>query len=122
MDNLISKLGGRKLVVTTASVAVGALIVYLKGDVPPNFLTLLEVAIGAFVGGNVANQIGAFIAQRPGAVKTQEPVVQGVPVADAVQAFQVLQASVEAQKVTSEEILKSMQINQKALNLLLEKR
>jgi hypothetical protein len=127
MDNLIKNLGGRKLIITTASVMLGAVLVYLKGDIPPNFLTLLQVAIGAFVGGNVANQIGAFLAKRPEAVPSPQPI--GVPVADAVAAFQTLQAqvdanrlAVEAQKATNEEILKSVQISQKALSMLLERR
>ena len=60
---MIDNIGGRKILaaIVVMALAVGA--VLLKGDVPPNFLQLLQVVFGAFVLGNgiehVAGAVGA---------------------------------------------------------------
>ncbi len=51
---LIDKLGGRKVVATVLALAAGGIAVAFKGDVPANYLALLQTALGAFVGGNIA--------------------------------------------------------------------
>lgn len=50
---MISALGGRKVVVAIVVTLIGVGAVFLKGDVPPNFLSLLQTVFGAFVAGNM---------------------------------------------------------------------
>lgn len=49
----LDDLGGRKLIMAIVVLAIGLAIVFIKGDVPGNFSTLLQVLFGAFVAGNV---------------------------------------------------------------------
>lgn len=58
---MFEKLGGRKFVAATLTVAVGLVVMAVKGDVPPGLLQLLEVTLGVFCGGNaIATVGGAF--------------------------------------------------------------
>ena len=60
---MIDSIGGRKVLAATIVMALAVGAVLLKGDVPPNFLQLLQVVFGAFVLGNgiehVAGAVGA---------------------------------------------------------------
>jgi hypothetical protein len=49
---MIETIGGRKVLVVAGAVLLGVGAVFLKGDVPPGFLTLLQWAVGLFVLGN----------------------------------------------------------------------
>lgn len=49
---MIDQIGGRKVLALTVLMLLGVGTVIWKGDVPANFLTLLEFAFGAFVAGN----------------------------------------------------------------------
>jgi hypothetical protein len=62
--NLFDKIGGRKFVAATLTVAVGLVVMAVKGDVPPGLLHLLEVTLGVFASGNVvASFAGALYAR-----------------------------------------------------------
>lgn len=50
---MIDAIGGRKVLVILATFLVGIGLVVVKGDLPPNFLTLLEFLVGFFMAGNV---------------------------------------------------------------------
>lgn len=49
---MIDQIGGRKLAALILMVLIGVGTTLWKGDVPANFLTLMEFAFGAFVAGN----------------------------------------------------------------------
>ncbi len=44
--------GTRKIISGIVLLAVGLGVVYLKGDIPPNLLSLMQILYGAFVLGN----------------------------------------------------------------------
>lgn len=50
----INKIGGRKMLAVGLALLAGGAAVYFRGDVPVNFLALLQTILGAFVGGNIA--------------------------------------------------------------------
>jgi hypothetical protein len=60
---MIDSIGGRKVLAAAIVMALAVGAVLLKGDVPPNFLQLLQVVFGAFVLGNgiehVAGAVGS---------------------------------------------------------------
>ena len=141
---MFEKLGGRKFLATSLTVVAGMVVMFIKGDIPPNFLNLLEVAIGAFVGGNVlSNVAGAFYKPAPEASAAGESQPEMVP--DSQQAAPTpvpeapapTQASVtneqlyaglaevfqkvEAVETSVTEISKATAVSQKVLNVLLER-
>jgi hypothetical protein len=61
---MIDSIGGRKVVVAALIVAVAVATVLLKGDIPANFLALLQVVVGAFVAGNVGEHVATAVAER----------------------------------------------------------
>ncbi len=50
----MNKFGGRKVVVTVICLIVGGILALIKGDVPTNYLVLLQTIISAFILGNTA--------------------------------------------------------------------
>ena len=54
LTTVIDRLGGRKMVATFLALLAGGITVAFRGDVPANYLALLRTALGAFVGGNIA--------------------------------------------------------------------
>lgn len=81
---MFEMLGGRKMVASTLTLVVGLVIVLTKGDIPPNFLNLLVVTLGTFVGGNVASSaVGALYTRA--AVKVADPASEqdGAPAPEA---------------------------------------
>lgn len=127
---MFEKLGGRKMVAATLTVAVGIGITLLKGDVPSNLLYLLITIFGVFAGTNTLNTAASISLDKKKLETTMEPAVlpsapQGVPVQDAVLAFQEVVTRVEAgnaqQKELLNEIIKSTQLSQNALSMIAEK-
>jgi hypothetical protein len=49
---MIESIGGRKVLVVGVAVLLGVGAVFLRGDVPPGFLSLVQWAVGLFVLGN----------------------------------------------------------------------
>lgn len=49
---MIEAIGGRKVLIVAGAVLLGIGLVVVKGDVPQNFLTLLQYAVGLFMAGN----------------------------------------------------------------------
>ena len=56
MSTIIST-SGRKLIVTALVLIVGLAITLLRGDLPTNLLTLLEVVLGGFISGNAIEHL-----------------------------------------------------------------
>jgi hypothetical protein len=50
---MVDKIGGRKVVVALITLALGIGAVFLRGDIPPGLLTLMQTLFGAFVAGNM---------------------------------------------------------------------
>lgn len=81
----MEKFGGRKLAVSLLVLVVGLAISLYKGDIPPNLLNLLEMVIGAFVGGNVlAKALGVAVQRKteplpppPGAIPAPADLSSG---------------------------------------------
>jgi hypothetical protein len=73
---MIDKIGGRKVValVIVMLLAVGA--VFLKGDVPPNFLQVLQWVFAAFVVGNGVEHLSGAIEAHAGG--TEAPDTSGL--------------------------------------------
>lgn len=67
---MIQKLGGRKVLITIGAVLIGLVTVFVKGDIPPNMLNLLEVVVGVFVAGNVSSKVAGAVSIRRGQVST----------------------------------------------------
>ncbi len=121
---MFEKLGGRKMVAATLTVAVGIAMAIIKDDVPPNLLYLLISVFGLFAGANSLTTMGALSLEKKVVGVASEPAA-GVPVQDAVEAFGQLNAKVEAQAqqqmLALQEIIKSTQITQSALAMIAEK-
>lgn len=66
------KVGGRKLIATVLVLAAGGVLVATNGDVPDNYLVLLQTALGAFVGGNAVSKIVAAVQGRGKPASAQE--------------------------------------------------
>jgi hypothetical protein len=70
---MIDKLGGRKAFFSLVAIIVGVAIAFIKGDLPPNLLNLLQFVLGAFVTGNlVAGATDAVTAVQ--SAKAENPV------------------------------------------------
>lgn len=75
---MFEKIGGRKFIAATLTVAVGLIVMAVKGDVPPGLLHLLEVTLGVFASGNVvASFAGALYSreQTPNQDREVNPVI-----------------------------------------------
>lgn len=48
----LSNIGGRKMIMAAVLLVVALGVTYIKGDVPSNLLSFLQVLFGAFVLGN----------------------------------------------------------------------
>lgn len=145
---MFEKIGGRKFIASTLTVAVGLIVMAVKGDVPPGLLHLLEVTLGVFASGNVvASFAGALYGSKKASAAEIPPTgPESSPGADAPVALdaqpepqtttatpspvtpeQIYGGLSEVyQKVTAVEasvgeIGKSVNVSQKVLNVLLEK-
>jgi hypothetical protein len=132
---MFERLGGRKMVAATLTVATGIGIALYKGDVPQNLLHLLEVVFGVFASTNVINTVGSLSLEKVKVkAETSEPSLeqavavmpqQGVPVEDAVIAFKELATKLDMSsaelKELLETIIKSTQLTQNALSMIAEK-
>jgi hypothetical protein len=56
---MIDAIGGRKVAGALLVIAIGVGVVFLKGDIPPNLMALLQVVFGAFVAGNAVEHMAA---------------------------------------------------------------
>lgn len=56
----IDSFGGRKTVAAIATLALGMIVTYSKGDIPPNLLQLLGLVFGGFVMGNVGEHVAGI--------------------------------------------------------------
>lgn len=135
----MTKLGGRKLVVSIMVMATGIGITAVKGDIPPNLLQLLEVVLGAFVSGNILAQVfdrpsapglrdGIPEAPILQAATTKENVVEPsavMPIDVAVGAFQelgqLMNLHAVEHKKSMDAMSNAMQGNNQALGALVEK-
>jgi hypothetical protein len=136
---MFESLGGRKLVAALLTIIVGIVMAFRGGDVPPNLLHLLEVIFGGFSLANVVTTVGmsykavgavepvaATVAETPAQQPAPEvPMPQGIPVADAVQAFNAIGATIEAKSAETtqalDEIRKAVDLSQKVLSALADR-
>lgn len=145
---MFDKLGGRKFVAATLTVAVGILVTFFKGDVPDNLTNLLEVVFGIFAGGNVVATVAGTVrgAKAPAGEEASEAVAQPVdlppsngegsepptPQASAspaagitneqiYQGMAEIYQKVQAVETALGEVVKSSGVSQKVLNVLLER-
>lgn len=107
---LIDKLGGRKMLATTLALAAGGITVAAIGDVPANYLALLQTALGAFVGGNIAEHWSKNLK----AAKAED-----TPIIFSTQAVQEQVATVEAKVDTQTELLMAVGQSVQAVNEIL---
>jgi hypothetical protein len=64
---LIDSIGGRKVLVAASVTLLGVGAVFVKGDVPPGFLTLLQTIFAAFVVGNgIEHASSAYVEAKTG--------------------------------------------------------
>lgn len=126
---MFEKLGGRKMIAATLTLAVGLGLCLLKDDIPHNMLYLLITIYGVFAGTNTINTIGGLtLGSKPQMETTVAPapsVEAGIPIRDAVEAFGQLSAKVDVAAQTQaamlEQIVKSTQLTQNALSMIAEK-
>lgn len=112
---MFQKLGGRKAVMSLIVILIGILLVFTKGDVPPNLLTLLQFVVGVFVGGNVASSISQGISVR----KTVAPPAQKNE--EVEMALNGLTSTVNSIQSGLGEVSKATQLNQQALAFIVSK-
>lgn len=62
---MITKLGGRKAAMAGLILATGIGLVAMRGDVPPNMLTLLMTLFSGFVVGNIGSKVVGLRAIKP---------------------------------------------------------
>jgi hypothetical protein len=110
MENLIDRIGGRKLLAALVALIAIGIFVVVKGDVPPAAKDLIMAVFGALVAGNavehmtdasIANNQARAAAAPQVAEETvvQEPaqgVTQGVTRDDLVQLYQTLKGDIDA--------------------------
>lgn len=119
---MFEKLGGRKMVAATLTLAVGIGMALVKEDIPPNLLYLLISVYGLFAGANSINTLGSLSLDKKKldtTIKT-DPAA-GIPVQDAVEAFGVVNNKLEHQAAAIQEVIKSTQLTQNALAMIAEK-
>lgn len=56
---MLKYVGGRKAIAAITVLVLGMVAVFVKGDIPPGLLQLLEVVFSAFVAGNLGSKIVA---------------------------------------------------------------
>jgi hypothetical protein len=61
---MLELIGGRKVLVSFVVLVVGVGVTAFKGDLPPNFLLLLQVVVGAYVAGNSINAVAGAVGSR----------------------------------------------------------
>jgi hypothetical protein len=129
MSAIFEALGGRKFVAATLTVAVGILVSLKMGDIPPGLLSLLEFAFGGYALSNSINTVTGIIADRKVQLDSTAveaaPVQSGIPVTDAVVAFNGLTQSVGTShaeiKADLDMIKKSVELSQKVLTALTDR-
>lgn len=109
---MFEKLGGRKAVMSLLAIIVGLVVVFIKGDVPANFLSLIQFVVGVFVGGNVASTISHGISVKKAPQAKNE---------EAELALNGLTHSVTQLQSTLDEVAKATQLNQQGLAFIVSK-
>jgi hypothetical protein len=67
---MIDMIGGRKVLAALVVLIVGIGVVLMKGDIPPNLLSLMQVVFAAFVAGNGVEHVAGAYAE------TKAPMVE----------------------------------------------
>jgi hypothetical protein len=120
---MFEKLGGRKMVGATVTMAVGIIAVLIKGDIPDNLLQLLEVVFGVFAGANSINTAAGLVLARKTAAEPQIQVDAALKAAN--DSFVHLNGNLEASTAQTQkaldEIIKSTQLTQNALSVIAER-
>lgn len=106
---MFEKLGGRKLVFGLITLGVGLVIGHIKGDIPPNVLSLLEMLFGSFVAGN---SVGTIV----GAVVSGKAVPESTDVVDSD-----LVSHIEEVKAANSTLAQSVSIIQQSLSLIIRR-
>jgi len=78
---MIDQIGGRKAAIALLIVALGVGAVLIKGDIPANFMHLLEVIFGTFVIGNVSTTVSAHVSGVAEGAESTKPV-ESTPAVD----------------------------------------
>jgi hypothetical protein len=116
---MFEKIGGRKLVISALVFLIGGILVALMGDIPPNFLTLMEVTVAAFMGGNAASALAGAIGKNRVAPPAADP--EATAAAKQIYAgLEVLHAQLNEVKAVSTEVGKSVGVIQQAVNAVLK--
>lgn len=111
----IDTVGGRKVVATVVVLIVGVGAVALKGDVPPNLLTLLQFAAGFFVAGNAVEHIA-------GAIKSPEAApADGVEGPAPGAYFDALAANVERVETEVRKTQEGVALTNQALSAIMQR-
>ncbi len=103
--------GSRKIIITFVTMAAGIGAVALKGDVPTNFLTLLQTLAGAFVVGNGVEHAARAMKKDASA---------GAPLVVDVPGVGTALGQLEDQASTLEAISNGVQTSNQALAFLVE--
>ncbi len=71
---MIDSIGGRKVFAALLVIAIGVATVFLRGDLPPGLLSLLQVVFGALVAGNAMEHVAGAMGKRPSFEETVSQV------------------------------------------------
>lgn len=118
---MLEKLGGRKAIFAIVGIVVGAITVALNGDVPANYLNLLQFIIGAFIGGNVLSKAALAVTVAK-ASKADAPPAAPAAVSlstESTEAIEEARAHAAAANAKVDEIGRAVQTSNKALEYII---
>ena len=70
----MNAVGNRKVIGAIVTTVIGVVITQVKGDIPPNLLSLLIAVFSGFVLGNIGEHVTAAISGRSTVETAEEPV------------------------------------------------
>jgi hypothetical protein len=113
---MIEQIGGRKLLAAAIVLAIALACVFLKGDVPANLLSLLQVVFATFVVGNVGEHVTDVFQTHADAKAEAASAAPATPPIDLTQAVAQLGA-IHAQ---NEQIKDAVATSQQGLSTILQ--
>jgi hypothetical protein len=117
MKDILST-SGRKAIVTILILAAGLAVALIKGDLPHNLLSLLEVIFAGFVSGNAVEHLAKMSAARQQAAATAIPAeFTADQIRATVQALDSRLASIEQQAM---QLGEAQNVTNQAVSALLD--
>lgn len=118
---MIQQIGGRKFVGALVMLILGGLLVWFKGDIPPNAMSFLEFIFGALVTGNSVSKITNLVAAKSAPIVESDSEPSSVDLTPLTQKIDELNSSVTALSANDGHLAENISIVQQTLSLIIKK-